>query len=497
MAKRLFDTSKPTPELVPTIDDVTGRFAGWKDRSGNDTLVPVFAADGTKRLVAPDGTLLDVNAYKNGRGVWHLPGSQGAYSQSAATAVTYYFKLELEAPFSGVRLVMQSREINKQSANWEFLVAPTEEPLNVAANGKTASQNALQPIIGGTVYNNLAATGAGTQHGWTRGTWGGQNASPALPAGSAVLSVPNAVSNWSVSGNIVSDRAQVRSIAPTSGSRPQLLMRIRKPLTTGESFSWFIGPNTNLPAWYAAKTAGESFFRGLYAQEYDNQDGINTLTTMPAPYDETASGAQGMPYFSLIVDYDVPVRSFCAVGDSVTENGGYQQYYLDSWSARAVLAKSSPSAPISYYNCGMSSQNSETYFAQFANLVASGMVFTDVMFPNFSINDFSPVYVFNQYDTQRYKQRLLKAMDICRAMGARVYIWTTYYDTAPSMAGQTTALAALAEMNTWTRNLCASGAATLVDINAIWSVGTMLGGDGIHPSLVGIKASAPVLGAVL
>ena len=200
---------------------------------------------------------------------------------------------------------------------------------------------------------------------------------------------------------------------------------------------------------------------------------------------------------AVIVDYDVPVRSFCAVGDSVTENGGYQQYYLDSWSARAVLAKSSPSAPISYYNCGMSSQNSETYFAQFANLVASGMVFTDVMFPNFSINDFSPVYVFNQYDTQRYKQRLLKAMDICRAMGARVYIWTTYYDTAPSMAGQTTALAALAEMNTWTRNLCASGAATLVDINAIWSVGTMLGGDGIHPSLVGIKASAPVLGAVL
>jgi lysophospholipase L1-like esterase len=390
-----------------------------------------------------------------------------ATSTGSTVASTSYTKFEAEAPFSRVRLHFYSKEA-AALANIKAVVASTE-----VASVSTVN-NITVPIVNGTNYNVAHSAAAANMYGFRTVTFGGASTGT-IPAGT--VAVP---------GELVSDWIECQSVTPTTGSRPFLLVRhYADPATNSSTISF--GSTTYNQNWQTG--SAQPYFRQYYPIGLTSSDGVGTLTNLPA-----ATTIGGGRFIGVEFDYTVPCRSVLAVGDSLTEGGGYQPYGYDNWILRAVNTKSTPTAPLQCFNGGLSSQTQTSFMTTLTNLINNGASPTDIVIPNWSINNTSTT-TLTRFHTGIAKAQILTALQDARRVGARVYLWTSYH--RPKYTAFPNAIEAFDELQTWTRNLCATGAATLIDVAAGWNDATHLGVDAIHPNPAGIQYMADLLTAKL
>ncbi len=444
------------------FDSDTGDVVGIVDADGSERL---FAFANSRRQVT-DATGRSV-ATPTTTGVDRLYCLNNSnWGNGSTTARTTFIKREAEASFSRVRMwIIKRTDASESTAsgNWTAIVAPTE-----TAADDTQS-NRYYPTSGGAAQNT--AVNQANPNGWRTVTWSG--ASSAQITGTSDVNKPLF---------LVSDWIDCKSVSRVDGSlRPLLLARVRFDATSGTSSRY-----TGFTNWSGGATA-ESFYR-IIASEWINSDGVASLTTTPAG---TQYGNFGLTVF-FEFDYDVPVRSVYVAGDSLfASSNGSAALEFDGWASRAIYSKSTPSAPIVLSNGGLASRTTQDYVDNGLIVqINAGARPNDVVVLAGSGNDTS---AFTEFGNNNARGAVMRALTACRAIGANVYLATT-----PPRAYSGSQETFRQALNTWTRNLCATGAATLFDFDAVLSDGAsparlsaaFNSGDGIHPNQAGTIALA-------
>lgn len=403
---------------------------------------------------------------------------------------TGILKMEMEAAFSRVRIWVFNRN-PLGSSNWEFSVAATE---NGAPDGNIA--NTFYPWKGGV--SNNALQDSTHDWGWQRVTFGmggpGQSGlldsgiinaytSGKLYPGTEMRQSYQQSGTMQATGDVlVSDWVNCQSIPPkTPGpagySRPFLMVRTHC-LNGGfpiEKTDNYVISAAQVKTEYDAWVAGNKASRLVYFRGISGGDPTTTFTLLPA-----AAGApdgtiqsQNYPYIGVEVEYTTKVRSFACFGDSNTE--GY------AWPFAAIASMSTPEAPYTWANFGMSTNRSVQYFSMMDMVLKKGLRPTDALFPTHSSND-NPTTV---YDFDQLRVQLLERIKTCNDLGITPWIWTHFYGvvSGPTGVGNSPQEAAYLD---WVRALCAAGKAKLVDIAKGWDRATMRSPDNTHPNATGI-----------
>jgi hypothetical protein len=179
----------------------------------------------------------------------------------------------------------------------------------------------------------------------------------------------------------------------------------------------------------------------------------------------------------------VAAKTVLGIGDSILEANGTQLpgNVYGAYGMRGCALASSPGAPVHWINAGMSSQNSATYSAQGRAAMAQ-FTPTHVLYAAYSPNDATQPA---QFETDAMRQRVLQMLELCRAQNARMLLVTAVPNENHTLAADNARKA----FNTWVRELCATGAARLVDYAAavgngaspeLFNAGMKF--DNVHPS---------------
>jgi lysophospholipase L1-like esterase len=442
-------------------------------------------------MTAADHAKLSATAPAIVRGVG-LSKPHGSQAQviEAWNTPTYLLKMEMEAPFSRVRIWVFNRN-PLGSSNWEFAVAATE---NGAPDSNVA--NTFYPTKGGVVNNALQD--ATHEFGWNRVTFGGGG--PALsgmldtgllnnyqsgklyPSTEMRQSYEQSGTMQATGDALVSDWVNCQSIAPkvpgpAGYNRPFLLIRSHC-LNGGfalEKTDNYVITAAQSQTEYNEWAAGNKARRLVYARGLTGGDPTTTFTIVPTgaqPPDGTLQ-SQNYPYIGVEVEYTTKVRSFACFGDSNTE--GY------AWPFAAIAQMSVPEAPYTWANFGMSTNRSVQYFSMMDMVLKKGLRPTDVLFPSHSSND-NPTTV---YDYDQLRVQMLERIKLCNDLGITPWIWTHFYGVVNGPTGVGN-LQPEADYLNWIRALCATGKAKLVDIAAGWVRATMRSGDNTHPNATGV-----------
>ena len=470
-----------------------GVATAWPQGAKCDGRLPASTLNGLSKLLV-NRALSSIGMMSDGVGLTKPHGCQAQVIEAWNTP-SGILKMELEAPFSRVRIWVFSRNA-LGSSNWEFSVAPTE---NGAPDGNIA--NTWQPWKGGVVNN--AAQDATHDWGWQRVTFngggGGVSMSGLLDGGMN----PNYTSGklypstdfpnkWqqgptmnALGDALVSDWINCQSIPPkTPGpagySRPFLLIR-SNCLSGGfpvEKTDNYVSTPASAKSDYDAWAAGSKARRLVYFSWISNGSGADpasNFTLMPSsavPPDGNIASLN-YPYIGVEVDYNVKVRSFACFGDSNTE--GY------SWPFEALAQMSTPNTPYTWANFGMSTCRSVQYFSMMDMVLKKGLRPTDVLFPSHSSND-NPNTV---YDFDQLRAQMLERIKLCNELGITPWIWTHFYGVNNGVTGANNSPQEADYLN-WIRAICATGKAKLVDIAAGWVRSTMRSNDNTHPNATGI-----------
>ncbi|KAF1041315.1 MAG: hypothetical protein GAK35_03405 [Herbaspirillum frisingense] len=399
-------------------------------------------------------------------------------------------KMEMEAPFSRVRIWVFNRGANG-SSNWEFAVAATEKG---GPDGSVA--NTFYPWKGGV--SNNALQDATHDWGWQRVTFGmggiGQSGliDPGLnpnyasgklyPSTEMRQAYQQSATTQALGDVLVSDWVNCQSIQPAAPgpaglSRPYLLVRTHclKGGFPTEKVDNYVVSAAIVKAEYDAWVAGSKAKRLTYYRGITGGDPTTTFTLVPsaagAPDGSLAS--QNYPYIAVEVEYTVKVRSFACFGDSNTE--GY------NWPFDAILQMSTPDAPYTSANFGMSTNRSVQYFSMMDAVLKRGLRPTDVLIPSHSTND-APATV---YDFDQLRVQLLERIKLCNDLAITPWIWTHFYGVVKGAGDPANNVAEAAYLD-WVRALCAAGKAKLVDIAKGWDRASMRAADNTHPNATGI-----------
>ncbi|MES3042674.1 SGNH/GDSL hydrolase family protein [Sphingomonas faeni] len=406
-------------------------------------------------------------------------------------------KETLDAPITAVRAWVFSKEPINESSGWEIIVAPTDKAENDSVT------NAFVPQVGGTTYNLYADAAAdksltSAQYGWRRAQWGGSNVdgrpsksgalrpaslersqSPTGTFGAPVFPVP---------GLIVSDWVDVKSVPATDG-RHYMLWRAKKAAVAGETTA-FANADYN-PAYKNASAL--PWYRRRFSTGHSG-DSIATLTDVPVAPTE-ANFAWSPSAIAFEYKFAVPVRSVVGCGDSIFEGGGGQSYGLNNWLTQAIGTISTASKPIIPINFGFSTSKFGGFFAQLEQAFAAGLRPTDVIIPNVSYNDFGTyggVSSGTQLLLAQVQNRLLRAIEMCRRYGARVYVTTDFHNLA--LNSNVAAYNQLcADIYAFTLQLGAAGACRVIDWRASWVDATHYSPDNIHQNQAGQDMMAGVV----
>lgn len=383
-------------------------------------------------------------------GLKYMPSSDSFINNGSNTPITSAFKIEAETSFTKVRVWVQGRN---DSQGWKFSAAPTE----AAAND--TNDRRFKPIKNGVVDDSL---------------WVANQTLPDLVGGSDTAPAM-AHSEW----------VDIQSLPPSTGSRPFLLCRVYGPATGSYQKS------SGNSAWLSGSSI--PYYRQWQVNGTSNDVVTDpTLTTgLVNEYSGAWSHWVGFEFQS-----NVPSSTVYALGDSITSGGGGQLYSYDCWLTRACLAKSTPAAPFSPFNGGMSGKNSTAYHNQFLAFVEAGLRPTHVIIPAFTPNDGTPT----QASCDARLVKIQTAIAKCKEIGAKIYLWTGL--PVDGYGIDTWRIYA----NTLAVNLAASDPEiTLIDYNAI--MGDVANparfkagyarSDGIHPSDTGIQVMADTLQALL
>jgi hypothetical protein len=309
-----------------------------------------------------------------------------------------------------------------------------------------------------------------------------------------------------VAGMICSDIIPIRSVPTVGGSRPHILLRLRRGSRAGDAHSWInvfsndADGNNPLYALQRAKVETQPYGRTRYMQEANSTDGVNNLATMPGSVLSFAANNgtnMGAPYFALEFFYDVPVRSLLSLGDSTFEQGAPAKYGYMTWIPMAVYSKSTPAAPWSYCNGGASSMMSNTYDQLIHQLVRLGQRPTDVLLEAFSVNEFG---LAQGVQTERLVSETIGRHEAvlaqCKKIGARLLISNSIYPAGNSNGGPRQMYETV---DNWVNSVCSAGHATLVDLRSGINQATHLRSDDgyTHFTIAGGEYARAVLAAVL
>ncbi len=410
-------------------------------------------------------------------------------------------KETIDAPFTGVRLHVFSKEPINESSGWEVIVAPTDQPLN------DSTANAFIPQVAGTQYNGLADAAAdkslvNMQYGWRKPQWGGGNTdgraskSGVLRPGAMERTQSQLLSSsgyyCATPGIITSDWVDIKSAPAAADGRYYMLFRVKKAAVIGETsaFSAYgeFGAQTR-----AAKDF--AWYRRRFSTGHSG-DSITTLTDLPAAPTESTYEWGPCPW-AFEYRFDRPVRTVAACGDSLTEGGGYQAYGLNNWLVQATGAISTAANPVLPINLGFSTVRFSVFIGQLEQLFAAGVRYTDVILPNVSFNDlntFGNGAVGRDYLLSQIQNRLMRAIEMCRRYGARVYVMTDPHQNGGSTSSSDMFGVA---MYNFTLQIAAQGLVKIIDVRKEWVESTMLGADKTHATQVGIDLQARLTAAAL
>ena len=323
---------------------------------------------------------------------------------------TYTVKLEIEAPFSGVRILADNGAPNAQTGN-KVAIGVTETNA-ITATGLTAAQNIGAPVIGGVAYDSALVTSGNL--GYKQVTW--------AASGTYDLGAGNAARQY-----LLSDWMSLQSVARADGgSRPLLLMR-QKPDPTGYNFLVASALMRSATTANRGRTVVTSTYFG---------DGLTT---------PNGAHVLGTTYVDTypIIRFNVPVLSVWGVGDSI-QQGNSTGIIADGYSnfvARACADVSSLTKPVVYANLSCNGQTAAYYWANAKALLAAGVPPPSVLVTApASVNDGGSTPTVAHIDAQR--DRGYDMIATCRLYGIPAIIWlpwlvnenltdisTTYYDS--------------------------------------------------------------------
>jgi hypothetical protein len=448
---------------VSTIIDDAGNVVNV----GGTTAVATATALGLVKGagIAADGTLKPIAAAVNTRGFFRAFGvsSQVVEQQGSYRNI---MKIRAAAKFSRVRMWVMGRTVT-QVTGIRFAVAPTDEPSNA-----TIAQS-YYPRSGGVSQNVFQDTA--NANGWRVGTFSGGATSGSIYESQGLQGAYNPYGSYQAIPDIVVsdwvDCASLTALDDTGGAiGPLMLARV-----------YFASGQLAASAYTNGGTGAIVMCTGNFPT---SNDMVADLTNVPAASPGVTSAQ--FPYIAFEFDYDVKVRSFAFVGDSVTE--GY------NWPTNSVNAVTTPSKPYTFANLGMSTHRQSEFSANFDQYLKRGAKFTDVLFPSHSTNDSQALLINSNTGFNRLRNQLLQFLDMCDAHGIRVWLWTHYLGF-----NQTASANSFEAVNyiAWVRTICAQGRANLVDISAGWDKATMLGGDATHPNATGQAYMQSVFQAAL
>jgi len=392
----------------------------------------------------------------------------------SAADLTVTIKMEMEAPFSAVRLALINRAQNAITGNTAVL-GVTE------TNATDTSANMATPIIGGTAYAQIAPSG--TLNGWRAATWAG--------ASSVSVAAANTAQQFSLS-----DWIPLGSVARTDGgSRPLLLWRSWRPGVAGGSWSFNLGGAS-------ARTPSAAMRQRTFI--VSQAFGADAITALSTAHGLSTTVISGFP----IVRFTVPVLSVWGIGDSTMQNGSQAPDNVSAWGLRACNDVSTPDKPVVWANFGASSQTAATAWAVAkAALVAGCPAPSVLLIQPASVNDPNTPAQPNARDREGQISLALDVVATAKQYNIPYIVW------APLMPYNSLTLAYDAfrrGTNTQLQSIAASNGVTWLDFAALgdgasperwvagYNDGTGAASDGIHPDEDAFDAvMAPALATVL
>ena len=392
MAEQNLQKIRHTDQLIFDEDQ---NLVGIKNPKGHgEDFLPVrLSTDGTS-LVSGDGTTYYLQSRRRSEALVRFQGicKNGSPFNIGASTVnqTYTVKLEVEAPFSGVRILADNGAPNAQTGN-KVAIGVTETNA-VAATALTASQNMSVPVIGGVAYDSALVTSGNL--GYKQVTW--------ATVATYDMGAGNAARQYKLS-----DWMSLQSVARADGgTRPLLLMR-QKPDPTGYNFLVASALMRSATTANRGRTVVTSTYAG---------DGLTTPAgahTLGTTYTDTYP----------ILRFNVPVLSVWGVGDSI-QQGNSTAIIADGYSnyvARACADASTLTKPIVYANLSCNSQTADYYWTNAKALLAAGVPPPSVLVTApASVNDSSTPTVAT-IDAQR--DRGYDMIATCRLYGIPAIIW--------------------------------------------------------------------------
>jgi hypothetical protein len=326
--------------------------AGLVDQGG----APFAGLAGLPALVSRDGIKSRSRVLKKclpGRMVVFGNQQGGGGSDSAVgTNWTTTLQMELEAPFSAVRIWVP---------NADTAAVATQVKVGVAVQQAAGAFGAAANIDTTAGDGFIAATFDGQTSAYA------SNATPnAIPVAAAATRPTWKATDW----------IGIKSLARTDGgTRPLLQVRVEHVWIAA---NWKLTvPYINGAGWQDGVTAGGRLFR-RFAQ---NTNGVST------PANFTSLTAENSKFCPVIVEYQLTNGmgvQHLICGDSTSEGAGAS----DSWygyAQRAVYELSTPTAPREYVNAAEHSQIPDVY-AQYATDMLAIAVPDVIHYQPYSVN---------------------------------------------------------------------------------------------------------------
>ena len=393
----------------------------------------------------------------------------GISSVSAqSTPYTYFQKVALEADYDAVRLAYYHHSATTPTLN--AVVAATETSLTDTVD------HLFEPMVSGTRHQ--VKDSASDVYGWKSVTWNGGSATFTPAVGTATA--PSVT---------MSDWIPIKSVPRAAGEEntlPLLMVRMYGANAATQAYDTFT-------ASVLMRTATTANNGRILQSGALNGDGVGTISDANRP------GSLASSCIPLGVQYRTRANGIfvIGVGDSITQNNSIAADVLSSWGARACAKASTPTRPVTWWNCGASSQNG-TVFTAAGDVTIAALQPNAIVYAAYTPNDYtSPTAAQLQVYCQSMLARLHKMIDYCNKNRIALITWTGL----PHFAGLSAAADAVRkQFNTDLRAIDAS-VCTVIDFDSLVTDGAspanyalgMGQGDGVHPS----EAALEVLGTAL
>lgn len=381
----------------------------------------------------------------------------GGSDSAVGTNWTTVMQMELEAPFSAIRIWVPNADTAAVATQTKVAVA-VQQAAGAFGAAANIDYSAGDGLVNATFDNGVASAS----------TAGGN----AIAAGVAANRPTWKATDW----------IGIKSLARTDGgARPLLQVRVEQVWV---SANWKLTcPYITAAGWQDGVTAGGRLFR-RFAQ---NVNGVST------PANFTSLTAENSKWCPVIVEYQLANGmgvQHMIVGDSISEGAGAS----DSWYGchqRAVYELSTPSAPREIFNGALHSQIPSAYAAYLGDMIST--VLPDVLhYQPYSVNSISTDITAGILQT--YRQQLGRAIGLAASYRPAVLTvagtpcnpaFKTYTNDARRIAYNADISAQSSVSGQWYYADIASPLSGAVDANGQTNMASGVSSDNVHPNDTG------------